>query len=402
MAATREKRATAGNKLAKLLDEEEEDDFYKTTYGGFEEEEHDEEFQFKEDEDVEDIVDSDFDIEENDELVSDQEEEGERKIIRKRGVITKAYKEPVKATKSKVKLERKPKPKLDADTLLDLALHERKSVRKATATKSAETVKRLQKRKVEEARRKSSQPIRREEYMPTQEELLEEAKITEEENLKSLAKYQQLELEKKKVRMVKKDRVGPHVRYVSSTMPLVEEIEPGVFEETGEKCCRTFVSFSDKETFDELFGKPKAASSRRHICPITRLPAKYWDPVTCLPYATIPAFRILREAYYTQLEAKGDMEETDVRQWVEWRKKLRQAKLAAKAKSKTLSPASSPAQGSLTRPRANASIINGVGSDSNARTQIINARALQAILAARGASQPSWNSGQPIRIVKNQ
>lgn len=37
MASTRERRANAGNKMSKLLNEEEEDDFYKTTYGGFEE-----------------------------------------------------------------------------------------------------------------------------------------------------------------------------------------------------------------------------------------------------------------------------------------------------------------------------------------------------------------------------
>lgn len=33
----RERRANAGSKMAKLLNEEEEDEFYKTTYGGFEE-----------------------------------------------------------------------------------------------------------------------------------------------------------------------------------------------------------------------------------------------------------------------------------------------------------------------------------------------------------------------------
>ena len=34
----REKRSTAGNKMAKLLDAEDgEDEFYKTTYGGFDE-----------------------------------------------------------------------------------------------------------------------------------------------------------------------------------------------------------------------------------------------------------------------------------------------------------------------------------------------------------------------------
>lgn len=36
MAAKRDRRANAGNKLDKLLDEEEEEDeFYKTSYGGF-------------------------------------------------------------------------------------------------------------------------------------------------------------------------------------------------------------------------------------------------------------------------------------------------------------------------------------------------------------------------------
>lgn len=42
----REKRTTAGNRMAKLLDEEEEckDEFYKTSYGGFEEAEDDNDF----------------------------------------------------------------------------------------------------------------------------------------------------------------------------------------------------------------------------------------------------------------------------------------------------------------------------------------------------------------------
>lgn len=41
MAASREKRVNAGNRLSKLLNEEEEDEFYKTTYGGFQEQEND-------------------------------------------------------------------------------------------------------------------------------------------------------------------------------------------------------------------------------------------------------------------------------------------------------------------------------------------------------------------------
>jgi len=37
MAAGREKRITAGNKMSRLLEAEDEDDFNQTTYGGFNE-----------------------------------------------------------------------------------------------------------------------------------------------------------------------------------------------------------------------------------------------------------------------------------------------------------------------------------------------------------------------------
>lgn len=117
MAATREKRANAGNKMARLLNEEEEDDFYKTTYGGFDEVDQDHDYMFvsanvsyihitkthkvykylnfREEDEAEDEVDSDFSIDENDEPVSDTEQEGPKK---KRRLITKAYKEPKPTT----------------------------------------------------------------------------------------------------------------------------------------------------------------------------------------------------------------------------------------------------------------------------------------------------------------
>ena len=64
---------------------------------------------------------------------------------------------------------------------------------------------------------------------------------------------------------------------------------------------------------------------------LIRLPARYFDPVTQLPYASLQAFRILREAYYQQLEAKGDVSNPEIGKWVEWRKKYRQARMAALA-----------------------------------------------------------------------
>lgn len=67
---------------------------------------------------------------------------------------------------------------------------------------------------------------------------------------------------------------------------------------------------------------------------IFRLPARYFDPITQLPYRNAQAFKILRESYYQQLEEKGDMTNPDVVAWLAWRKKskeLRPVKAPAKA-----------------------------------------------------------------------
>lgn len=61
---------------------------------------------------------------------------------------------------------------------------ERKSIRQSTAVKSAETLQRIKIR----SELKKKKPKKVEEKMPTQEELLAEALITEKENLKSLGK----------------------------------------------------------------------------------------------------------------------------------------------------------------------------------------------------------------------
>ena len=55
--------------MAKLIDNEEEDEFYSTIYGGFAEVENDREFVEREEDHEEDYVDSDFDIDENEEPV---------------------------------------------------------------------------------------------------------------------------------------------------------------------------------------------------------------------------------------------------------------------------------------------------------------------------------------------
>lgn len=59
-------------------------------------------------------------------------------------------------------------------------------------------------------------------------------------------------------------------------------------------------------------------------CP-NRLPAKYLDSMTQLPYKNVQTFRLLREAYYQQLESRTDLNDAsqspELSRWLEWRQK---------------------------------------------------------------------------------
>lgn len=399
--AQRQRRSTAGNRMAKLLDEEEEDDFYKTTYGGFQELEEDRDYiQEKE---LDDVVDSDFDIDENDEPTSDHEVEAKEK----KKINTKAYKDPNRKKKSdKVKrtIPRKPKePKLKDDSekvdkidksMMDTSI-ERKSIRQSTAVKSAETLQRIKIR----SELKKKKPKKVEERMLTQEELLEEALLTEKENLKSLERFEQSELERKKIRPIKKTITGPVIRYHSFAVPLISEVTPednasvvtntefnlsdiikseesitegddisepnqtmtesknedenkseatkmnldyvGPDEEISienvamkeEKPAkpkenikyheRTLLSFENdikNKAFNACFLQRKPKRRRELLCAVTKRPARYIDPVTKLPYRSVDAFRIIREAYCQQLEARGDKNDPKLTAWLKARR----------------------------------------------------------------------------------
>ncbi|XP_013142226.1 PREDICTED: vacuolar protein sorting-associated protein 72 homolog [Papilio polytes] len=399
--AQRERRSNAGNRMAKLLNEEEEDDFYKTTYGGFQEGEEDNDY--VEEKETEDVVDSDFDIDENDEPTSEHDDEE----TKKRKVDTKAYKDPNrkrKGAEQKVKkVIKKPKEhkvkektittsveKVDK-SIIDLSI-ERKSIRQSTAVKSAETQQRIKIR----SELKKKKPKKVEERVLTQEELLEEALITEKENLKSLERFEQNELERKKVRPIKKTITGPVIRYHSFAVPepliseitpetntiiednkdedmikseketmeevpileekpVVEESEIKVERDTRTKMdvvgpdeeikiedvklknekqnkpkntnCkfyeRTLISFENdirNKAFKSCFPTSKPKKRRELLCAVTKKPARYIDPITKLPYRSVDAFRIIREAYYQQLEARGDRTDPQVQLWLNWRR----------------------------------------------------------------------------------
>uniref|UniRef100_A0A8D8CKV0 Vacuolar protein sorting-associated protein 72 homolog n=1 Tax=Culex pipiens TaxID=7175 RepID=A0A8D8CKV0_CULPI len=374
MAANRERRANAGNRIAKLLDEEEEDEFYKTAYnGGFHDTADDRDYIQKNDDD-DDIVDSDFSIDENDEPVSDREEESAPKR-KKKAVNTRAYKEPVAKKKTPVKAPKEVRPRAERQKSPKYTVQDsgRKSFRKTTAAKTAATLVRIKQRV--EAEKRKPKVVKIDEYIPTQEELLEEAEETEKENLKSLEKFRKMELEKKKTRPTKRVFTGPIIKYQSLTMPLVEELQAGSsvdslakmeldeMDESRDKssgkekqskksgnrkstkvavrghCERTFITFEndlDDALFGTFFPKPQKRERRSQICAITRLPARYYDPVTQLPYRNLQAFKILREAYYQQLEDRGNPDNPDVSKWLEWRKRIKEYRLKSLNKNSSL------------------------------------------------------------------
>ncbi|NWW69121.1 VPS72 protein, partial [Ifrita kowaldi] len=186
----------------------------------------------------------------------------------------------------------------------------RKHMRQSTTEHTRQTFLRLQERQVQSKRKKGGPNYER---PLTQEELLEEAKITEEINLRSLENYERLEADKKKQVQKKRKIVGPVIRYWSLTMPLLPEpgrddpvdvegldpdAQPAAAPPCPGKCSRTFISFSDDATFERCFPRGKAPRLPvRELCPVTHRPALYRDPITDIPYANARAFRIIREAY---------------------------------------------------------------------------------------------------------
>lgn len=47
-------------------------------------------------------------------------------------------------------------------------------------------------------------------------------------------------------------------------------------------------------------------------------PARYIDPVTCVPYHNSSCLKIIRSAYAQQLEVHGDRSNPVVSEWLNW------------------------------------------------------------------------------------
>uniref|UniRef100_A0A0M3JR46 Vacuolar protein sorting-associated protein 72 homolog n=1 Tax=Anisakis simplex TaxID=6269 RepID=A0A0M3JR46_ANISI len=239
MVKTRERRSNAGNKMAQLMDDtEQEDEFYKNTYGGnFLEDDADDAYESPVESDH-DEVDSDFDRSEQEEETISDAEDGEK---RKRRNV---YKEPQLGGDKK-----KRKSLLEKNRKWVVA-------RMGGPTVAANTV-----------------------SPETQAERLEEARETERMNLASLQKYEQFELERKK----KSEKINA-----------ARKLKPPYISHVDGPNGKWIVVPEVKK-----FVKPER--KMRVLCSVTSRPAKYRDPLTGLPYATVAAFKLIRQKYIEHL-----------------------------------------------------------------------------------------------------
>lgn len=77
---------------------------------------------------------------------------------------------------------------------------------------------------------------------------------------------------------------------------------------TAEKCSRTFITFGDEVVYRRYFpSRRKLRSVDKSTCPVTGLPAKYFDPVTRIPYASAEAFKVIRQSFHND----ADVDQSD-------------------------------------------------------------------------------------------
>jgi hypothetical protein len=121
--------------------------------------------------------------------------------------------------------------------------------------------------------------------------------------------YQQIELKKKENKRMKLIQECP--RICTSSMTINESSdqwndlldESYQIESLSERCSRQFISFTHIQTYNETFSKLNSSTRhRRRLCPITGMPAQYFDPLTQMPYATLEAYKILRRIYAEEMK----------------------------------------------------------------------------------------------------
>ena len=287
-------RSTRGRRLATLLEDEDSADEAFWNQDALAEESGDDAYESEEE--PEDVFEDDFDESES------SESEGEVRVARERAKRT--LKAPERrANDARVKAggatgegggaaargegredananARATSKRADADAAAAEGDFEMRKSKRSTAQAILERSERM---RAERASKPAQERQKVEHRTWTQEELLEEAKETEYWNLIDLERLLTLEAEmKKKAPTVTNAYEGPSLVYRSSA-----KVDEGA----------TMIELARGAETPEPLRQNKPTPAHKDKCVITGLPAKYKDPVTGMPYATIEAFKKVRERY---------------------------------------------------------------------------------------------------------
>ncbi|KAJ2517836.1 Vacuolar protein sorting-associated protein 72 [Coemansia sp. RSA 1939] len=144
----------------------------------------------------------------------------------------------------------------------------------------------------------------------TQEQLLEEAKRTEIENLEKLNEFQQLEAEEKRMQRMSSARqtpliIRPVVHWKSFSRACSRQVlEPsGKSTDDGAIIATTnqpsqvdySLEHTDSKHYPLDFWNKNLSIVPPKVCPITGLPARYFHPRAKVPYANLRAYRVLED-----------------------------------------------------------------------------------------------------------
>ncbi|XP_953095.1 uncharacterized protein TA08405 [Theileria annulata] len=315
------KRENRGKKYTQLVGEELEKDQQFWGHSTWQEDEVDDDYNCSEgEEQYAYSTDSDFDDpedEENEEVDEFQYKEPKKKkfgayvdpmmLASKKTIQALSRKKASDTSPSKKQTTQHYKPTLSPE---DFKRERRETTKQKTeAIRELEEFRKIKNKKVSSRGRPKSRPRLPKVY--TQEELIEQAKRTEESNRKSLKSLQAWEDERKKYTETKRSTYKGHYDIWISWNSLLSVVNPNKLDEEGnpveaispqveEKPLELYMfttgklpdyyekAMADKIALDNL-EKPK--------CAITGQEAKYFDPLTKKYYSSVEAFKMLRVQY---------------------------------------------------------------------------------------------------------
>ncbi|KMZ60298.1 SWR1 complex subunit 2 [Zostera marina] len=282
----RSSRKTRGKRIKNLIDEEIEQDDQFWNQDALKEDEDD--TNYVEEGGGADEFDSDFNEDEPDPDEGGEKDVDERVKTKKKLIFPGKSAKMKKNKKNLTKLERssevvKSEDPIDSEQQeVPEDLEGERVVRKSTRT--SVVVRQAEREAIREALQAISKPpVKRkkegEQKRITQEEMLLDAAQTEIMNLRNLERVLAREEEVKKKAVIHKEVYsGPQVRYSS-------------------RDGKSLIEFINGATFHSELKTTPSQYPKKEVCVVTGLPAKYRDPKTGLPYATIEAFKVIRERF---------------------------------------------------------------------------------------------------------